>query len=49
MSFLKSPIDKKLNVLDLVHINVFSMDVRTLGGAIYFVAYIDDYSRKIML
>ena len=37
---------RRKNTLSLVHIDVCSMDVRSLGGAQYFVIAIDDHSRK---
>jgi hypothetical protein len=37
------------NVLDIVHTDVFSMTGKSLGGALYFVTFIDDHSRKIFL
>ena len=42
-----SGISRKPNVLDLVHSDVCSMPVKSLGGAAYFISFIDDYSRKI--
>ncbi len=33
--------------LDLVHTDVCSIGERSLGGASYFVTFIDDYSRKV--
>ena len=38
---------RRRNTLDLVHTDVCSMDVRSLGGAQYYVNFIDDYSRKV--
>ena len=43
-SFIPS---RKTNVLDLVHINVCTMQTRSLGGALYFVTFIDDCSKKL--
>ena len=42
-----SSVSRKLNVLDLVHSDVCSMPVKSMGGATYFVSFIDDCSRKI--
>ena len=42
-----SNISCKANVLDLVHSDVCSMPMKSMGGAMYFVTFIDDYSRKI--
>lgn len=35
------------NILDLVHTDVCMMDGEFLGGASYFVTFIDDHSRKV--
>jgi hypothetical protein len=37
------------NVFDIVHTNVCSMTKKSLGGALYFVTFINDHSRKILL
>lgn len=38
------------NILDLVHADVCGpMSVASLGGAKYFVLFVDDYSRKVFL
>ena len=34
------------NILDLVHIDVCSMTESSLSGALYFITFIDDQSRK---
>ena len=33
--------------MDLIHTDVCTMNARTLSGAIYFVTFIDDYSKKV--
>ena len=39
--------ERKMNLLELVHFDVFgSVNVKSLGGASYFVTFIDDASRK---
>jgi hypothetical protein len=38
---------KKPEVLDLVHSDVCKMLARSMGGAKYFVTFIDDFSRKV--
>jgi hypothetical protein len=38
---------KKPEVLDLVHSDVCKMSARSMGGAKYFVTFIDDFSRKV--
>jgi hypothetical protein len=47
VAFQRSPPYRKSHVLDLVHTNVCSMIDRSLGGALYFVSFIDDHFRKI--
>ena len=34
-------------MLDLVHTDICSMDATSLGGARYYVTFIDDHSRKV--
>lgn len=38
---------RRKHVLNLVHIDVCSMTEKSLGGALYFVSFIDDHSRKV--
>ena len=38
---------RRPNVIDLIHTDVFTMQTRTIGGALYFVTFIDDHSRKV--
>ena len=38
---------RRKSILDLVHTDVCSMTERSLGGAQYFVTFIDDHSRKV--
>lgn len=38
---------RKQGVIDLIHTDVFSMQSKSLGGALYFVTFIDDHSRKV--
>ena len=45
--FRTCPPSRMKNMLDLVHTNVCSMDIRSLGGAQYFVTFIDDHTRKV--
>jgi hypothetical protein len=47
VSFHKSPQSRKTNILDLVHTDVCTMNTKTLGGALYYVTFIDDHSRKV--
>ena len=36
-------------MLDLVHTNICSMTIKILDGVLYFVTFIDDYSRKLWI
>lgn len=45
-SFHKSHRSRRSHVLDLMHTNVCSITDRSLGGALYFVTFIDDHSWK---
>ena len=47
VAFKSQPPHKKPEVLDLVHSDVCKMSVRSMGGAKYFVTFIDDFSRKV--
>jgi transposase InsO family protein len=47
VAFKSQPPHKKPELLDLVHSDVCKMSVRSLGGAKYFVTFIDDFSRKV--
>ena len=48
VSFLKSGHERKTDLLELVHSDVFGpVNIKSLGGASYFVTFIDDASRKV--
>jgi hypothetical protein len=47
VSFHKSLQSRKTNILDLVHTDVCIMNTKSLGGALYYVTFIDEYSRKV--
>ena len=48
VSFKKHPPSRKSDLLELVHSKVCGpLKVKSFGGALYFVTFIDDYSRKI--
>ncbi|KAL0551899.1 hypothetical protein IC582_010991 [Cucumis melo] len=48
VTFKSSQHSRKPNVLELVHSNVCGlMKTKSLGGALYFVTFTDDHSRKI--
>jgi hypothetical protein len=49
VSFHKSPQSRKTNILDLVHTDVCTMNSKSLGGALYYVTFIDDHSRKVWI
>ena len=38
---------RKSQILDLIHIDVCMMQSRSIGGALYFVTFIDDCSGKV--
>ena len=47
VSFKKHPPSRKSDFLELVHSDVCGpLKVKSFGGALYFVTFIDDYSRK---
>ena len=46
-AFHKNPPYRRPNVIDLIHTNVYTMQTRIVGGALYFVTFIDDHSRKV--
>ncbi|GKC54192.1 retrovirus-related pol polyprotein from transposon TNT 1-94, partial [Tanacetum coccineum] len=43
---IKTSNSRSVFVLELVHSNVWQAPVQSLGGAKYFLSFIDDYSRK---
>jgi hypothetical protein len=45
-AFKSQPLHKKREVLDLVHSDVCKISVRSMGGAKYFVTFIDDFFKK---
>ena len=47
VSFHNTGPHRRQNILDLVHTDVCMMDSKSLGGASYFVTFIDDHSRKV--
>ena len=48
LSFKKHPPSRKLDFLELVHSDVCGpLKVKSFSGALYFVTFIDDYSRKL--
>nr|CAN77981.1 hypothetical protein VITISV_043416 [Vitis vinifera] len=47
VAFHKFPSRRKPDILDLVHFDVCTMQSNTLGGALYYVTFIDDHSRKV--
>ena len=48
VSFKKHPPSRKSDVLELVHSDVCGpLKVKSFSGALYFVTFIDDYSRKL--
>ena len=48
VSFHKNVASRKENILELIHSDVCGpLKVRTHSGALYFVTFIDDYSRKV--
>ena len=47
VAFHTYPPSRRPNVIDLIHTNVCTMQTRTVGGALYFVTFIDDYFRKV--
>jgi hypothetical protein len=46
-TFKRNPISKKSGLLDLVHTDLCSMRDKTIAGALYFVTFVDDNSRKL--
>jgi hypothetical protein len=47
VSFQISSSSRKSIILVLVHIDVCAMNTITLGGALYYVMFIDDHSKKV--
>ena len=49
VAFCTLPPHHAENVLDIVHTDVCSMTEKSHGGALYFVTFIDDHSRKVFV
>ena len=49
VAFHTLPPHRRSNVIDLIHTDVCSMQEKSLGGAYYFVTFIDDHSRKVWI
>ncbi|KAL6346988.1 hypothetical protein AAG906_012239 [Vitis piasezkii] len=47
VAFRRFPSHRKPDILDLVHTDVCTMQSNTLGGALYYVNFIDDHSRNL--
>ncbi|KAE8660874.1 hypothetical protein F3Y22_tig00116946pilonHSYRG00054 [Hibiscus syriacus] len=47
VAFQRSSPTRRKNILDLVHTDMCSMSERSIGGAFYFVTFIDDHSMKV--
>ena len=47
VSFHTYPPSIRPNDFDLIHTNVCTMQTRIVGGALYFVTFIDDHFRKV--
>ena len=47
VAFHTFPLFRRPNVIDLIHTDVCTMQTRIVGGALYFVTFIDDHSRKV--
>ena len=47
VAFHRFPSHRKPYILYLVHTDVCTMQSNTLGGALYYVTFIDDHSRKV--
>ncbi|KAL6326351.1 hypothetical protein AAG906_007856 [Vitis piasezkii] len=47
VAFRRFPSRRKPDILNSVHIDVCTMQSNTLGGALYYVTFIDDHSRKL--
>ena len=47
IAFHTNPPSKRPNVIDLIHTDVYTMQTRIVGGALYFVTLIDDHSREV--
>ena len=50
VSFVKSWKEKKSEILELVHIDVWRLaQVSSIGGSHYYVIFIDDATRKVWI
>jgi hypothetical protein len=49
VAFKRNLTSKKSGLLDLVHTDLFSMGDKNIGGALYFVTFVDDHSKKLWI
>ena len=47
VAFKSFSLSRKSQILNLIHTYVCMMQSRLIGGALYFVTFIDDCSRKV--
>ena len=47
VAFLTKQPSRRPNVIDLIHIDICTIQTRTIGGELYFVTFIDDHFRKV--
>ena len=45
--FHTNPSSRRPNVIDLIHTDVCTMQIRTVSGALYFVTFIGYHFRKV--
>lgn len=49
LAFKNVSLFKKSSILNLIHVDIYIMQSRSIRGALYFVTFIDNCSRKCKL